>query len=110
MVAYSCRFNVETSADGLTFGRKLTLRYTGATHDIPRYTCNRGWLDHAEPRCIAFGGLRVDDAIEVAILKVLEPGAIVAAIEAERQAAAQRFDACTSCAACAHVEEPARSR
>jgi DNA invertase Pin-like site-specific DNA recombinase len=71
-------------------GRKLTLRYTGAKHDIPRYTCNRGWLDHAEPRCIAFGGLRVDDAIEVAILKVLEPGAIVAAIEAERQAAAQR--------------------
>src|ERR1700734_1772332 len=60
-------------------GRKLTLRYTGARHDIPRYTCNRGWLDHAEPRCIAFGGLRVDDATEVAILKVLEPGAIAAA-------------------------------
>ena len=39
---------------------------------------------------IAFGGLRVDDATEVAILKVLEPGAIAAAIEAERQAAVQR--------------------
>lgn len=71
-------------------GRKLTLRYTGAKHDMPRYTCNRGWLDQAEPRCIAFGGLRVDDAIEVAILKVLEPGAIAAALEADRQVAAQR--------------------
>jgi hypothetical protein len=56
---------------------------------MPRYTCNRGWLDQAEPRCIAFGGLRVDDAIEVAILKVLEPGAIAAALEADRQVAAQ---------------------
>lgn len=71
-------------------GRKLTLRYTGTKHDIPRYTCNRGWLDHAEPRCIAFGGLRVDDAIEQTILKVLEPGAIAAAVEAERQTTAQR--------------------
>ena len=33
-------------------GRKLTLRYSGTKHNIPRYTCNRGWLDHAEPRCM----------------------------------------------------------
>jgi len=26
-----------------------------------------GWLDNGEPRCIAFGGLRVDDAIEVSL-------------------------------------------
>jgi len=51
-------------------GRKLTIRYTGAKHNIPRYSCSRGWLDNGEPRCIAFGGLRVDDAIEAAILKV----------------------------------------
>jgi hypothetical protein len=65
-------------------GRKLTLRYTGTKHDIPRYTCNRGWLDHAEPRCIAFGGLRVDDAVEETILKVLE-------LEAARYAADRAF-------------------
>lgn len=46
----------------------------------------RGWLDKGEPRCIAFGGLRVDDAIEAAILKVAGPGAIAA----DRQAATQR--------------------
>ena len=68
-------------------GRKLTLRYTGAKHDIPRYSCSRGWLDNGEPRCIAFGGLRVDDAIEAAILKVVEPSAITAAIEADAQQA-----------------------
>src|SRR4029077_10023332 len=41
-------------------------------------------------RCIAFGGLRVDDAIEAAILKVVEPSAIAAAIEADAQEAARR--------------------
>jgi hypothetical protein len=44
-------------------GRKLTLRYTGAKHGIPRYSCSRAWMDHGGPSCIAFGGLHVDDAI-----------------------------------------------
>jgi DNA invertase Pin-like site-specific DNA recombinase len=71
-------------------GRKLTVRYTGALHNIPRYSCWRGLLDNGEPRCIAFGGLRVDDAIEEALLQVVEPGAIAAAAEAEAQAADRR--------------------
>ena len=71
-------------------GRKLTLRYSGMKHHIPRYSCSRGWMDNAEPRCIAFGGLRVDDAIEEALLRVVEPGAIAAAVEAEAQAANRR--------------------
>ncbi len=71
-------------------GRKLTLRYTGAQHDIPRYSCSRGWLDNGEPRCIAFGGLRVDDAIEGALLAVVGPGAVEAAITAEKEAGQRR--------------------
>jgi Recombinase/Recombinase zinc beta ribbon domain len=71
-------------------GRKLTIRYTGAKHDIPRYSCSRGWLDNGEPRCIAFGGLRVDDAIEATILKVVEPSAVAAAIEADAREATHR--------------------
>jgi len=71
-------------------GRKLTVRYTGTRHNIPRYSCWRGSLDNGEPRCIAFGGLRVDDAIEEALLRVVEPGAITAAVEAEAQAAGRR--------------------
>ncbi len=60
-------------------GRKLTLRYSGAQHHIPRYSCSRGWMDNGEPRCIAFGGLRVDDAVEAALLDVVGPGAVAAA-------------------------------
>ncbi len=71
-------------------GRKLTVRYTGTKHNIPRYSCWRGLLDNGEPRCIAFGGLRIDDAIEEALLRVVEPGAIAAAVEAEAQAASRR--------------------
>src|ERR671910_1754118 len=71
-------------------GRKLTLRYSGAKHHIPRYSCSRGWLDNGEPRCIAFGGLRVDDAIEEALLAVVGPGAIEAAVAADKEAARRR--------------------
>jgi hypothetical protein len=71
-------------------GRKLTVRYTGTKHNISRYACHRGLLDHDEPRCIAFGGLRVDDAIEAALLQVVGPAAITAAIAAEAEAAVRR--------------------
>ena len=71
-------------------GRKLTLRYSGAQHHIPRYSCTRGWLDNGEPRCIAFGGLRVDDAIEEALLGVVGPGAIAASAAAAEEAAGRR--------------------
>lgn len=52
-----------------------------AAREVSRFARNS-----REPRCIAFGGLRVDDAIEVALLQVVEPGAISAAVEAEAQA------------------------
>jgi hypothetical protein len=71
-------------------GRKLTLRYSGVKHHIPRYSCSRGWMDNGEPRCIAFGGLRVDDAIEEALLAVVGPGAIAAAVAAEKEADQRR--------------------
>src|ERR1700745_2144108 len=71
-------------------GRKLTLRYSGAKHHIPRYSCSRGWMDNGEPRCIAFGGLRVDDAIEEALLTVVGPGAIAAAVAAESETSQRR--------------------
>ena len=37
-------------------------------------------MDNGEPRCIAFGVLRIDDAIEDALLTVVGPGAIAAAV------------------------------
>ncbi len=56
-------------------------------HHIPRYSCNRAWMDNGGPRCIAFGGLRVDDAIEEALLGVVGPGTIAAATAAARKPA-----------------------
>lgn len=71
-------------------GRKLSARYSGTKHNIPRYSCCRGQLDNGEPKCIAFGGLRVDDAIEEALLQVVGPGAIEAAAQAQAEAVSRR--------------------
>src|SRR5260221_132938 len=71
-------------------GRKLTIRYTGAKHNIPRYSCCRGSLDNGEPRCIAFAGVRVDDAIDGGLLPAVRPAPLAAAVEAEAQAASRR--------------------
>jgi DNA invertase Pin-like site-specific DNA recombinase len=73
-------------------GRKLTVRYTGGQHDILRYSCSRGWMDNGEPRCIAFGGLGVDDAIAAEVLRVVQPGAIEAAMQAQQEEVQQRDD------------------
>ncbi len=74
-------------------GRKLTVQYTGTKHDIPRYSCVRGRLDYGEPSCIAFGGLRVDDTVEAALLAVVQPAAVQAAQDAEGQMATRRDEA-----------------
>ena len=71
-------------------GRKMTARYTGRDHDMLRYGCHRGWLDHGEPRCIAFGGTGVDDAIGDQVLGVLEPGAVEAAVLASQEQAVKQ--------------------
>jgi DNA invertase Pin-like site-specific DNA recombinase len=66
-------------------GRKLTVRYTGRGHDVLRYCCHRGWLDNGEPKCIAFGGLAVDQIIGRQVLWTVEPGAMEAAVLASEQ-------------------------
>lgn len=71
-------------------GRKLTLRYSGMKHHIPRYSCSRAWMDNGGPHCIGFGGLRVDDAVEDALLGVVGPGAIAAATAAAGEAGERR--------------------
>src|SRR5579862_2117706 len=74
-------------------GRKLTVRYTGSQHEVLRYTCNRGWLDHGEPRCIAFGGVPVDDMISKQVLAVVQPEAIEAALMASEETIQHQNDA-----------------
>jgi len=66
-------------------GRKLTVRYTGSQHDVLRYACDRGFLDNGQPRCIAFGGIPVDEAIAQEVLRVTQPAAVEAALLASAE-------------------------
>jgi DNA invertase Pin-like site-specific DNA recombinase len=71
---------------------KLTVHYTGQHHDVARYACHRAWLDKGLPRCISFGGSRVDAAVAAAVVSVVQPGAIEAAIVAYREQTSQQDD------------------
>jgi DNA invertase Pin-like site-specific DNA recombinase len=73
-------------------GRKLVVSYTGRQGDVVRYLCCRGMLDNAEPKCIAFGGLSVDEAVAGELRRVLEPQAIELAIRSATEAARHQDD------------------
>ena len=74
-------------------GRKLVVHYSGTKRGFLRYGCVRGWLDQGEPKCIAFGGIPVDEVIGREILRVVQPGAVEAAVLASQQIAHQHDDA-----------------
>jgi excisionase family DNA binding protein len=64
--------------------RRLAVTYTGSPKSRPVYRCNKPSLMMGLPRCMTFGGPRVDDAIAKELLRAVEPMAIEAALEAER--------------------------
>jgi excisionase family DNA binding protein len=65
-------------------GRKLPVVYTGKAPGRPVYRCDRPNLMLGLPRCLGFGGSRVDAAVATELLRALQPLAIEAALEAER--------------------------
>ena len=65
-------------------GRKLTVAYTGRQPRQAVYRCDRLNQMLGIERCLSFGGSRVDTAIAEEILRVVEPMAIEAALQAER--------------------------
>ena len=71
-------------------GRQLTVHYTGRDADVLRYSCHRGWLDNAEVKCIAVGGIPVDEAISQALLEVVQPAAVEAAVLASQDITRER--------------------
>ncbi len=73
-------------------GRKLTVYYTGRDHTMLRYACRRGRLDNGDVNCIAFGGVAVDEALSQQVLRVVQPGAIEAAVLSSQHTAAQQDD------------------
>jgi excisionase family DNA binding protein len=54
---------------------------------VPRYGCPGAQINHGTAPCISFGGLRVDEAVEREVVRVLTPGAIEAARATAVQAA-----------------------
>lgn len=65
-------------------GRRLSVAYTGNPQSRPVYRCDKPNLMMGLPRCMTFGGPRVDLAVARELLRAVEPLAIEAAFEAER--------------------------
>lgn len=67
-------------------GRKIMVRYSGPTQcRALRYVCKRAMTDYAEPRCINFGGIPVDDALARELLRVVQPAALQASLQAQAE-------------------------
>lgn len=70
-------------------GRRLHVAYSGKDGRVPRYACRGASVNHGTGSCLSFGGLAVDRAVEAAVLAILEPGAVEAALEAQHHVEAQ---------------------
>ena len=73
-------------------GRRLSVAYTGNPQSRPVYRCDKPNLMMGLPRCMTFGGPRVDAAVARELLLAVEPMAIDAAFEAERMHREQQED------------------
>jgi excisionase family DNA binding protein len=66
-------------------GRRVMVSYSGRPPGQPVYRCDQPNLMLGQPRCFTFGGARVDAAVTRETLRVVEPMAIEAALEAKRR-------------------------
>jgi excisionase family DNA binding protein len=73
-------------------GRRLSVAYTGNPQSRPVYRCDKPNLMMGLPRCMTFGGPRVDAAVVGELMQAVEPMAIDAAFEAERMHRRQQED------------------
>jgi excisionase family DNA binding protein len=65
-------------------GRRLMVAYCGRSPGQSVYRCNLPSQMVESPRCLTFGGARVEAAVTRELLRAVEPMAIEAALEAER--------------------------
>jgi len=73
-------------------GRMLRVHYVGKGAKEMRYLCVNGHINQGMPKCISFGGGRVDQAVSAEILKVIQPIAIDAACQAADQLVQKRSE------------------
>jgi DNA invertase Pin-like site-specific DNA recombinase len=63
-------------------GRRLLVSYNGTKGDIGRYNCDATRSNPGAAPCISFGALRVDQAVGVEIIRLLQPLGVEAAVRA----------------------------
>ena len=63
-------------------GRRVHVHYSGTKGYCVRYGCHGAHLNHGARPCIGFGGLRVDTAVGDAVLRLLCPLGVEAALAA----------------------------
>lgn len=73
-------------------GRRLSVAYTGNPQSRPVYRCDKPNLMMGLPRCMTFGGPRIDAAVGRELLRAVEPMAVEAAFKAERMSREQKQD------------------
>lgn len=66
-------------------GRMLHVSYGGPRNPGIRYSCVGANINHGESRCIAFGGVRVDEVVSREVLDAIQGNAVQAALEAIEQ-------------------------
>jgi hypothetical protein len=69
-------------------GRKLQVASRGTPGRVPRDVCTGGRVDRGSSSCLTIGGLRVDRAVEAAVLAALHPAGVQAALAALAQVGA----------------------
>ena len=72
-------------------GRKLLVHYSGK-EGVALYRCRGAAARYGDANCLGFRGTSLERAVEEEVLKVLEPGAIEAALAAGRSALQGRDD------------------
>lgn len=70
--------------------RMLRVHYLGKNRQEMRYQCINGHINQGVPKCISFGGVRIDQAVSDEILKVVQPVAIDAALRVAEQRSQQQ--------------------
>jgi Recombinase zinc beta ribbon domain/Recombinase/Resolvase, N terminal domain len=71
-------------------GRRFHVAYSGSQAKVRRYTCRGAMINHGTAKCLSFGGLALERAVEEAVFAVLAPGAIDAALAAAHDAETAR--------------------
>ena len=63
-------------------GRKVHVHYCGAHRNVVRYECKGASLNHGGPKCVSFGGLKIERLLEEELFRRLKPLGMRAALAA----------------------------